>query len=198
MNKEYYLTVPQRVKAFLRYQSTIKNKSELTIDEYCLDLRLFLKFLVCDRKGLDYSDEEVFDGVEILDLDDAFFRSITLEDAYAFLSYCKTDRGNQERARARKVSCIRAFFKYLKMNNVIPENPMVNLDSPKLRKTQPKYLTVDQAKLLLSVIDGPNRLRDYCIITLFLNCGMRLSELVSIDYNKIMFTDDTATITITG
>ena len=198
MNKEYYQTVPPRVKSFLRYQSTIKNKSELTIDEYCLDLRLFLKYLLCERKGLDYSDEEIFDGVDILTLDDAFLRSITLEDAYAFLSYCKTDRGNHERARARKVSCIRAFFKYLKMNNVIAENPMVNLDSPKLRKSQPKYLTVDQAKRLLSVIDGPNRARDYCIVTFFLNCGMRLSELVSIDYNRIMFTDDTATITITG
>ena len=198
MNKEYYESVPARVKAFLRYQSTIKNKSELTIDEYCLDLRLFFKFLVCDRNGIDYSDDEIFRQIEIRNLDDAFIRSVTLEDAYAFLSYCKDDRSNMERARARKVSCIRAFFKYLKLNLVISDDPMVNLDSPKLKKSQPKYLSIDEAKKLLSVVDGPHKERDYCILTLFLNCGMRLSELVSLDYNKIRFQDDSATVTITG
>lgn len=198
MNKDYFETMPARAKSFLRYQSTIKNKSELTIDEYCLDLRLFFKFLLCERNGLDYQDEQIFQDADISRLDDTFIKSITLEDAYSFLSYCKDTRANKEKARARKVSCIRAFFKYLKMNNVIDDNPMINLDSPKLKKSQPKYLTVDQAKKLLKVIDGKNRARDYCIITFFLNCGMRLSELVSIDYNKIQFTNDAATVTITG
>ena len=93
---------------------------------------------------------------------------------------------------------MRAFFKYLKMNGIIDDNPMINLDSPKLNKSLPKYLTVEQAKKLLSVIDGANRERDYCIVTLLLNCGMRLSELVSLDYNKIVFDGDSASIVITG
>ena len=75
---------------------------------------------------------------------------------------------------------------------------MINLDSPKLSKNLPKYLNVEQAKKLLSVIDGANRERDYCIVTLLLNCGMRLSELVSLDYNKITFDGDSASIIITG
>ena len=194
MNRNYKVGLPPRLIKFFNYQATIKNKSELTIDEYCIDLRLFFKYICHERNGLDCPVEEV----DISGLDDIFFKTITLEDAYEFLSYCKTDRDNQEKARARKVSSIRTLFKYLKMNNVIDDNPMINLDSPKLKKSLPKYLTVDQAKKLLSSIEGPNRERDYCIITLFLNCGMRLSELVSLDYNKIKITDTSATVVITG
>ena len=194
MNSNYKIGLPDRLMRFLNYQSTVKNKSELTIDEYCIDLRLFLKYLVLIKQRLSGPVEDV----DIFGVDDAFLKAVTLDDAYQFLSYCKNDRGNQEKARARKVSSIRSFFKYLKMNNVIDENPMVNLDSPKLKKSLPKYLTVEQAKQLLSCIDGANRERDYCIITLFLNCGMRLSELVSLNYNAIRFTDDAATVVITG
>lgn len=194
MNKNYRYGLPQRLINFFNYQSTVKNKSELTIDEYCIDLRLFCKYICHEKTGQTCAIEDV----DISGLDDSFFQSVTLDDAYQFLSYCKTERDNQEKARARKVSSIRTLFKYLKMNQVIDDNPMINLDSPKLKKSLPKYLTVEQAKKLLSCVEGPNRERDYCIITLFLNCGMRLSELVSLDYNKIMITDDSATVVITG
>lgn len=197
MNRSYYNDMPPRVKSFLTYQSSIKNKSDKTIDEYCLDLRLFLRFLYCQRNRLDTSDISK-DEIDITSIDDDFIKSIDLNDAYEFLSYCRNERHNQEKARARKVSCIRAFFKYLKMNGFIEDNPMINLDSPKLKKSLPKYLTVDQAKSLLDSIQGPNRERDYCIITFFLNCGMRLSELVSLDYNKIQINEDSATVIITG
>lgn len=190
--------MPECVKSFLTYQSAIKNKSEKTIDEYCLDLRLFLRFLLCEKNNIPHSEINNGDSVDITGLDNAFISSIDLNDAYMFLSYCRDERNNQEKARARKVSCIRAFFKYLKMNGYIKDNPMVNLDSPKLKKSLPKYLTVDQAKALLDSIQGNNRERDYCIITLFLNCGMRLSELVSLDYNRIQITDDSASVVITG
>lgn len=197
MNRAYYADMPERVKSFLTYQSAIKNKSEKTIDEYCLDLRLFFRYVYCERNNISFS--EIDSGaIDISTLQDAFFADISLSDAYAFLSYCKNNRNNQEKARARKVSSVRAFFKYLKMNGIIRDNPMENLDSPKLKKSLPKYLTVKEAQKLLESIQGPNRERDYCIITLFLNCGMRLSELVSLDYNKIRITDDSATVVITG
>ena len=197
MNRDYYNSMPERVKSFLTYQSSVKNKSEKTIDQYCLDLRLFLRFLLCLKNDLSYASIDE-DDIDITGIDDDFLNKITLNETYEFLSYCKDVRKNQEKARARKVSCIRAFFKYLKLNGYIQDNPMINLDSPKLKKTLPKYLTVDQAKTLLDCIDGANRERDYCIITLFLNCGMRLSELVSLDYNKIQIGEDTATVVITG
>lgn len=136
--------------------------------------------------------------MDISVFDDNFYNNVTLGDAYEFLAYCRNERENKEKARARKVSSLRAFFKYLRMNGIIEDNPMINLDSPKLSKNLPKYLNVEQAKKLLSVIDGANRERDYCIVTLLLNCGMRLSELVSLDYNKITFDGDSASIIITG
>ena len=194
MNPNYKVGLPDRLVKFFNYQATVKNKSELTIDEYAIDLRMFFKYTLHEKQRLKCLVEDT----DISSLDDAFFNEVTLDDAYQFLSYCKNDRDNKEKARARKVSAIRTFFKYLKMNNVIDDNPMINLDSPKLKKSLPKYLTVEQARRLLSCIDGPNRERDYCIITLFLNCGMRLSELVSLNYNAIRITDDTATVVITG
>lgn len=183
----------------MNYQSVIKNRSAASVEQYCLDLRLFFKFMYCKINNISNDETENEDAnIDISVFDDDFYNNITLGDAYDFLAYCRSDRENREKARARKVSSMRAFFKYLKMNGIIDDNPMINLDSPKLNKSLPKYLTVEQAKKLLSVIDGANRERDYCIVTLLLNCGMRLSELVSLDYNKIVFDGDSASIVITG
>lgn len=187
----------------MNYQSVIKNRSAASVEQYCLDLRLFFKFMYCKINNISNDETENEDAnedanIDISVFDDDFYNNITLGDAYDFLTYCRSDRENREKARARKVSSMRAFFKYLKMNGIIDDNPMINLDSPKLNKSLPKYLTVEQAKKLLSVIDGANRERDYCIVTLLLNCGMRLSELVSLDYNKIVFDGDSASIVITG
>lgn len=199
MNDNYISSLPEIIIRFLNYQSNVKNKSELTLDEYSLDLRLFCKFLVLteNNRKTKLSDDD-FENIDITGLNIDFFKSITLDDAYRFLSYCKDVRKNKERARARKVSSIRTFFKYLKANNYIDDNPMINLDSPKLKKTLPKYLTVEESIKLLSSVDGPNRERDYCILTLFLNCGLRLSELVSINYTDIVYGDDIASVIITG
>lgn len=199
MNDNYLYSLPDVIVRFLNYQSIVKNKSELTLDEYSLDLRLFFKFLIISQSKNKFSNDEL-DATDITTINSDFYKTITLDDAYRFLSYCKDNRLNKERARARKVSSIRTFFKYLKMNGYIDDNPMINLDAPKLKKSLPKYLTVEQAKKLLLSVDGPHKARDYCILTLFLNCGLRLSELVSIDYNKIKFdeNEDVATVIITG
>lgn len=197
MNNEYLYSLPKNAIEFIYYQSNVKNKSELTLNEYCLDLRMFFRFLVISSEKNKFTEDEL-NSVDISGLTSEYFKSVTLNDAYRFLTYCKSDRGNKERARARKASAIRSFFKYLKVNAIIEDNPMISLDSPKLKKALPKYLTVEQAKQLLMSVEGPNKERDYCILTLFLNCGLRLSELVSIDYNKIKYTDSSATVVITG
>lgn len=199
MKAKYFDTMPARAKDFLNYQSIIKNRSATTVEQYCLDLRLFFKFMFCKLNNISSALIENEDAtMDISVFDDNFYNTVTLGDAYEFLAYCRNERENKEKARARKVSSLRAFFKYLRMNGIIEDNPMINLDSPKLSKNLPKYLNVEQAKKLLSVIDGANRERDYCIVTLLLNCGMRLSELVSLDYNKITFDGDSASIIITG
>ena len=191
--------MPARAKDFLNYQSIIKNRSATTVEQYCLDLRLFFKFMFCKLNNISSAlieNEDVTMDISVFD--DNFYNTVTLGDAYEFLAYCRNERENKEKARARKVSSLRAFFKYLRMNGIIEDNPMINLDSPKLSKNLPKYHNKEKKKKLLSVIDGANRGRDYCIVTLLLNCGMRLSELVSLDYNKITFDGDSASIIITG
>lgn len=186
--------LPPLLKEFLQHIYVIKNKSTLTVEEYCLDNKLFLKFLKRE-KGLVPSSVAVED-VDIRDIDIDFIKNITLLDAYTFLTYCKNERDNDSASRARKVSSIRAFFKYLTVQRkLLKENPMEELETPKLKKAKPKYLTLDESLRLLECVDGKFKERDYCILVLFLNCGLRLSELVSINYNDIR---DNGTLNITG
>ncbi len=194
MKQINYSDLPPTLRDFLVYMDVIKNKSSLTISEYSSDLSLFFKFLKL-YKGLVPSSTEL-DDVLINDIDDNFIRDITLNDAYAFLSYCKNERSNKEAARARKVSSIRAFFKYVStQKQILDENPMQVLDSPKLKKALPKYLTLEQSVHLLNSVDGKYKERDYCILVFFLNCGLRLSELVGLNYNDIR---DDGTMRVTG
>ena len=186
--------LPQIIKDFLIYLDVIKNKSTLTIKEYASDLRLFFKFIK-QYKGLAPSSID-FDEIDITDIDENFIKSITLSDAYAFLSYCKNERNNKEASRARKVASIRAYFSYLTLQKqILNENPMQMLDTPKLKKSLPKYLTLEESLQLLKSVDGKFKKRDYCILVFFLNCGLRLSELVNLNYNDIR---DDHTMRVTG
>lgn len=194
MHKEEFHTLPQNVIEFLNYLSVVKSKSELTVLEYASDLRLFFRYMLVYRGLVDKETE--FDKIEISFIDLDFIKTIKISDAYAFLSYCRNERGNDNAAISRKVSTLRAFFKYLcvKMKQ-IPENPMEELESPKLKKSLPKYLTLDESVHLLESIGGRDKERDYAIITLFLNCGLRLSELCSLNYTDIK---SDGTLTVTG
>lgn len=184
MHKDEIKQLPQSVIQFLNYLSVVKNKSELTVLEYASDLRTFFRFMMIERGFVDKNSD--FNAIDISNIDLDFIKTITLQDAYAFLSYCKTDRQNDAAARSRKVSSLRAYFKYLTVHeNKLERNPMQELEAPKLHKTLPKYLTLEESQRLLDCIDGKFKERDYCIVTLFLNCGMRLSELVSLNYNDI-------------
>ncbi len=195
-----YVEFPDIMVEFLNYMDAIKNRSKNTISEYASDLRLFFRFLKY-YKGLvvvsDISDEEEFAKIPIKDCDEEFVKKITITDTYAFLAFCKDDRQNSARTRARKVSTLRDFFKFCKtQKGIIKEDPMASLDSPKLKQTLPKYLTLEEAtSLLRTSFEGPNKERDFAIITLFLNCGMRLSELVSLNYTDIR---DDNTIKVLG
>ncbi|MFZ5354212.1 MAG: tyrosine recombinase XerC [Bacillota bacterium] len=181
---------PAIVADFLSYMETIKGKSKNTIKAYAYDLTLFLRFIKI-RRGY-VSDGLDFDDIPIQDIDSYILQMITLTDLYAFLSYVANERENKNHARARKVACLKSFFKYLMKMHVIKENPAGELEAPKINSRHPVYLTLDESKQLLSTIDGENKERDYAIITLFLNCGMRLSELIGIDINKI--NGDTLTV----
>jgi len=168
---------------FLEYMETIRGKSRNTITAYGYDLTLFFKYIKIKR-GYVATDVEIED-IPIDDIDTYIISNISLSDFYSFLSFAANQRDNKNYARARKVACLRSFFKYLHKMKMIDENPSIELESPKINSRHPAYLTLNESKLLLSSIDGENKERDYAIITLFLNCGLRLSELVSIDINKI-------------
>ena len=195
ITRQDYKDFPVLMVEFLNYMDAIRNKSKNTISEYASDLRLFFRFLKIYWG--DVPEDTPLEEIDISDIDKKDIRRITLADAYAFLSWCKDERDNSARTRARKVSTLRAFFKYCTVQkHVIDENPMQELETPKMKQSLPKYLTLDESMTLLSkAAEGPNKERDYAIITLFLNCGMRLSELVSLNYTDIR---DDNTVKITG
>lgn len=191
ITKIYDPTLPEYLNSFLNYLDTIKGKSSNTILAYKFDLTMFFRFIKL-YKGYVNNDID-FDKILINDIDEKFIKQIKLSDLYAFISFTENYRDNGAYARARKVASLKSFFKYLHNKiKVIDSNPALELETPKTDKRNPIYLTLDESKSLLSSIDGENAERDYCIITLFLNCGLRLSELCSIDISKIK--EDTLTI----
>lgn len=184
MKREEFSELPQLVQQYLLYLEAIKGHSELSVIEYASDLRTFFRFLARHKNLVPNNTDD--NEIDLSPIDINFIKDITLNDAYQFLIYLKQERKNNETTRARRVIAIRRFFIYLTDNlGLLESNPMKNLDIPKTKKTLPKYLTLEEAEKLLAVVDGKYKERDYAIITLFLNCGMRLSELVSIDYNDI-------------
>ncbi len=178
---------PECIIDFLNYLETIKGKSINTINGYRTDLTMFFRFLKIYKGLYDKKDTEMeFEEVPINDIDNSFLRKIKLADLYAFLAFTEKHRNNGTYARARKVATLKSFFKFLHSKaKILDENLASDLESPKIDKRNPVYLTLEESKRLLSCIDGINKERDYCIITLFLNCGLRLSELCSINISKI-------------
>ncbi len=186
---------PEYLNSFLDYTMTILNKSPNTVKEYNYDLATFLKFI---KIRFNLTQEEDFSMITIKDIDTNTIKKITLDDIHAFLSYLTTTYHSKAATRARKASSIRVFFNYLCAKaNLIEVNPAQNLETPKLDKRLPKYLSLEDSQKLLEVTqneDNRNMERDYAIITLFLNCGMRLSELVGININDIDFYENKMTV----
>ena len=181
---------PDFLNSFLDYTATILNKSPNTVKEYNYDLNLFLKFILLHFK---MTDKEELREVIIKDMTIDAVAKITLDDIHSFLFYLTNNYNSKSATRARKTSSIRVFFNYLcNKKGLLEKNPAQNLETPKLDKRIPKYLTLDDSKKLLEVVNDEedrNSERDYAIITLFLNCGMRLSELVGINFKDINFSE---------
>lgn len=176
--------LPQQLNNFLNYLTTVKERSPNTMSAYKVDLVMFFRFLKLYKTKLPKDIE--FKEIDISDIDDKFIRGIHLTDLFSFMAFLDNYRDNGSYAKARKVATLKSFFKFLYGKvKILDENPAIELESPKIKKRNPIYLTLEESKRLLSSIDGTNKARDYCIITLFLNCGFRLSELCSIDISKI-------------
>lgn len=188
---------PPYLQEYLDYMTTIKMRSELTVKNYYTDIRLFLRFLKQERGQ---SGGAEFDEIRIADVPRELLESVTLSDLLAFLSFTSAERDNHAKARARKAVALRQFFKYLTVKKLWFEvSPAQNLELPSPKKSLPKHLTIEQATELLrtcSAFENWEDYRNYCILTFFLNCGMRLSELVGInvsDYTQTVVKDERVT-----
>lgn len=190
MKREYLLQCPPILKEYLGYAETIWGRSANTINEYFIDIRTFFRFMK-QLRGLvppTLPENEIL----INDIDIEFLRTVTLTDAYEYMNYLRNERGNSNKTRARKTSSLRMFFKYLTdYSHKLEQNPVQNLDTPKLKKTLPRYLSLEQSVELLSAASGDFAERDYCMITLFLNCGLRRAELVGINLSDISHSEHT-------
>ena len=190
-----YSDCPQILREFLIYHENIKGQSPLTISEYYLDLRMFLRFMKLMRNDMPITTK--LEDIVIKDIDLDFLREIETADVFDFLSYLSNDRavnpdspapdyGISPTARARKLSAIKSFYKYLTVRTKqLQENPVADLEYPKLRKSLPRYLTMEQSAALLKAVSGQNEKRDYAILMLFLNCGIRRSELVGLNLTDV-------------
>ena len=186
---------PQILRDFLTYHENIKGQSPRTISEYYLDLRMFFRFVRLMRNDMPIQTN--LDDIPIKDIDINFIKDITTSDIFDFLSYLANDRplnpdsmftdyGIEPASRSRKLSAIKSFYKYLTVRTKqLQENPVADLEYPKLRKGLPKYLTMSQASALLQAVSGQNAKRDYAILMLFLNCGIRRSELVGLNLSDV-------------
>ncbi len=192
---DYRSEAPAVIRDFLTYHETIKGHSKATVDEYFLDLRNFFRYIKIER-GLAPRSAEL-DEISILDVDLPLIASVTLNDVYEYLAFLSRDKVKNERSRepeyglmassrARKIATIRSFYKYLTVKvKLLETNPVEGLDTPKTTKSLPRYLTLEESRALLDAVDGVNRERDYCIICLFLNCGLRISEIVGLNMGDV-------------
>ncbi len=177
------------IQEYASYKLTIQGCSAKTVEEYLFDLRTFFRYLIAREHGIRLESDEFF-TLDISGIGLSELEKIRTEDLYDFLYYTNSERGNQWAARSRKLSAIRSLYRYLVNKcHYLSYNPTVDIDSPKKEKTLPKVLTVDESVRLLDAIEKDTssdfRARDYAIVTLFLNCGMRLSELTGINLNDI-------------
>lgn len=184
MKHEILLSAPPVIRDFLTYNETIKGKSSRSVDEYYLDLQTFFRYLLLVRGRVGKNTD--FESISIREVNLDLIKTVTISDLYAFIVFCKDERGNNAATRARKTSTLRIFFKYLSAQmHLLETNPAEMLEAPKIKQSLPKHLTLEDSLELLGTVDGANRERDYCILVLFLNCGLRLSELCGLNMTDI-------------
>ncbi len=194
MKLEVLQRCPPIIRDFLTYSETIKGKSSLSVEGYYLDLQTFFRYILFVRGMVDGKSK--FEEIDISSVDINLIKTITISDLYAYLVYAKNERGNNAATRARKTSTLRIFFRYLcEQTHQLDQNPAIMLESPKVKQSLPKHLSLEDSLELLNAVEGPNQKRDYCILTIFLNCGLRLAELCSLNVGDIK---PDGTMTVTG
>lgn len=188
-----YEDLPDYSRDFLSYLETIQNRSPQTVNEYYYDIRMFLRFV----KILKFNAKEEFDEITVKDMDVRVLEKLTLSDFYAYMTFLSRNRGASSKTRARKVASLRSFYKYLFSKvKLINNNPALELETPKHKKGLPRYLNLEESTKLLDNVESRHEKRDFAMLTLLLNCGIRISELVGINITD--YRDDTIKISGKG
>lgn len=194
MRLEILSACPDFIRDFLTYNEIIKGKSSKSVEQYYSDLRTFFRYILLVRGKAQPGIP--FNKIDIAGVDIELVRSVTVSDLYGFMVYCKEELRNNTATRARKTSTLRLFFKYMSVQtHRLESNPADLLEAPKIKQSLPKYLSLEDSLELLNSVDGENERRDYCILTIFLNCGLRLSELCGLNLSDI---SSDGTMTVTG
>lgn len=181
---DYHREAPSVVRDFLVYHETIKGHSRATVDSYFLDLRTFIRYLKLSR-SLVARDTELED-IRVDDVSLDFFRDVSLSEVYEFMAFLSRDRALAASSRARMITSIKGLYNFLTVKTKqLTVNPVQDMDTPKLKKALPRYLSLEESQRLLLAVDGKNKERDYCILCLFLNCGLRISEMVGMNLRDI-------------
>ncbi len=178
------------IREFAGYKSFIQGCSQRTVDQYLIDLRTFFRYLLAEGQPKILRNPEAFAAIKVDSVDIEHLRRVTTDQIYDFLLFADNDRANQTAAKARKLAAVRALYKFLvNKRGYLEENPTANIDTPKRKKSLPKFLSLEEARALLAAVandkDSQFRVRDFAIITLFLNCGMRVAELVGINLTDL-------------
>ena len=195
MKAEYSADCPEYLKEFLMNLRLIRNRADRTEEAYYIDIRTFLRYLKIKHKDVSYDAD--FSKIAIADVPFKYIENVSLYDAYEYLNYLRDIRQNDAATRARKTSALKQFYHYLHTKaKLLEKNPLDDLELPKVKNKLPKYLSLDESLQLLRNIESKNKERDYCMITLFLNCGMRLSELVGLNLND--YSKDNRTLRLFG
>ncbi len=178
------------IREFAGYKTLIQGCSQRTVEQYLIDLRTFFRYLLCEGQPAILRNPEAFMKITVQSVDLEYLRKVTTDQIYDFILYSDSERENQTAAKARKLAAIRALYKFLvNKRGYLENNPTANIDTPKRKKALPKFLSLTEAQALLRAVEDDReskfRERDYAIITLFLNCGMRVGELVGINLNDL-------------
>lgn len=178
---------PEFLNEYLVHIKVVKMHSERTVQEYYLDIRLFLKYIY----NILHDTGKSIDDTDISKMTAEDLQKITLTDIYNFVFYTADERNNSDRARYRKISSLRSFFKYLtKVAHLVKDDPTKDIEVPSPKSSMPKYLSLNESMRLLEASSDSESVRNFCIITLFLNCGMRLSELIGINISDVDFLEN--------
>ncbi len=201
---DYQSESPEFLNNYLKYIKFISFNAQTTVDETYFDLRTlfrYFKLVLYDKEKLDNFNLDHFKAISIKDITLDDIKKITTQNLDNFIQFLHYDLGNSPKTRNRKLASLKKLFEYLSVNNYIPNNPALGLRSARIEKRLPKYLSLEQSKKLLSNTINTNskyKIRNYAITCIFLNCSLRLSELVGINISNIKIDDSEQTIKITG